>query len=159
MTNSQMQLLAAEQAQTTTDDYYTPAWVFETLALEFALDVAAPPHGIPWIPARRSLTMHDDGLATPWEGRVWMNPPFSNLTPWVDRFIAHGHGICLLPFSKSRWFFRLWAEAHGIVAPERGGSWRFAGNRSISWPIFFAAFGDECTEAIGRLGILRTAAA
>jgi len=33
------------------DDYYTPAHIFEALGIEFDLDVASPEGGIPWIPA------------------------------------------------------------------------------------------------------------
>jgi hypothetical protein len=87
---SQERLFAIKQEQDTSDDHYTPAWIFETLDLTFDLDVAAPPGGIPWIPARRYYTMEDDGLAQPWNGLVWMNPPYSNATPWVNRFLEHG---------------------------------------------------------------------
>lgn len=46
------------------------------------------------VPAVRKWTKSDDGLSMPWEGRVWMNPPFSRPEPWVDKFIAHRNGVC-----------------------------------------------------------------
>ena len=52
---SQDRLFAVQQEQLTSDDYYTPAWVFERMGIEFDLDVAAPPGGIPWIPAKRFI--------------------------------------------------------------------------------------------------------
>lgn len=61
----------------TTDDWYTPAWIFEAMDETFDLDVASPPGGIPWLPCRRYYSLEDDGLAQPWEGFVWCNPPFS----------------------------------------------------------------------------------
>ena len=101
-----------------TDEYFTPAWVFDELAMTFDLDVAAPPGGVPHIPATRFLTPVENGLAHPWAGRVWMNPPYSAPARWVDRFLEHGNGIALLPFAKSEWFFDLWAiDDVTIVAP------------------------------------------
>src|SRR5690606_27372557 len=126
------------------DDYYTPAWLFDALGLTFDLDVASPPGGVEWVPAARFYTVEDDGLSQPWTGRVWMNPPYSRATPWVDRFIAHGHGVALLPFAKSAWFERIWACAEGIVAPGVKAS-KFVGG-PISLPVFLAAYGAECVE-------------
>lgn len=150
-----MPLFGAPQEALTSDDYYTPAWVFERMGITFDLDVAAPPSGIPWIPATRHLTKLEDGLTADWTGRVFMNPPWSQSTPWVLRFIEHNHGVALLPISKARWFDRLWSVADGIVMPNEGGAWKFASGRSVQFAIFFAAFGADCVEAIANLGRIR----
>ena len=42
---SQAVLFGAEQSELTSDDYYTPAWVFERMGIEFDLDPCAPPGG------------------------------------------------------------------------------------------------------------------
>jgi hypothetical protein len=146
-------LFPVEQHATTSDDYYTPAWVFERMGIDFDLDVCSPSGGIPWIPARRFFTMADDGLAQPWEGRVWMNPPYSNCTPWVRRFVDHGHGIALLPLAKSGWFTRLWGTSVPMVVIDSG-FFDFVGG-PVFCPTFFAAFGEDCVEAISRLGRVR----
>ena len=156
----QAPLFGAPQAALTSDDYYTPAWVFERMDITFDLDVCAPPGGIPWIPAARHFTVEDDGLAQPWHGRVWMNPPFSGTAPWVDRFIDHGHGVCLVPHSRARWHGRLWASGAAMADPNPVDSSMFMFMRegkptNIYMPVFVAAFGDECVEAIGRLGRVR----
>ncbi len=155
----QPRLFATPQEQLTSDDYYTPAWVFERMAIKFDLDVCAPPGGVPWIPAARFLTQEDDGLTSEWTGRVWMNPPFSQCLPWVEKFINHHHGICLIQMSKGRYTRRLWNEAEGVwvcdvdmkftIAAEAGA------RADVYMPIWFAAFGDECVEAISRLGVVR----
>jgi hypothetical protein len=158
----------------TSDDYYTPAWVFERMGIDFDLDVCAPPGGIPWIPAARFFTQEDDGLAQPWEGRVWMNPPFSRsgvvgkdasvrragfrtgTGDWVRRFIEHGHGIALTQVSRSNWWASLWNEADAVVMRH---PLLFVGEdparKSIFMPTAFAAFGEECVEAISKLGRVR----
>jgi hypothetical protein len=153
-------LFPVEQRETTSDDYYTPAWVFERMGIRFDLDVCAPPGGIPWIPADRFFTMADDGLAQPWHGRVWMNPPYSNSTPWVERFITHRHGIALVQMARAHWCHRLWREADAVVLATADdklfefiasdGTWQH-----VYMPVHFAAFGDDCVEAIAHLGRVR----
>jgi hypothetical protein len=154
----QSSLFGLEQAQMTSDDYYTPSWVFDRLGLVFDIDVCSPPGGLPYIPARRHFTMADDGLSQPWSGRVWMNPPYSDAEPWVDRFIAHRHGVALLPVVKSFWRLKLWAEADAIGDLADVDRIKFMRNgkpTEIMFPTFFAAFGDECVDALNRVGVAR----
>jgi hypothetical protein len=160
-----MQLFPVEQSERTSDDYLTPRWVFETLGLEFDLDVAAPP----WethVPAKRKFTKADDGLSQEWEGRVWMNPPWSKPAPWAERFLAHADGIALVPWAKSQWVIDLWTTADALTLPQRWHLWPGPGgfdgdghhdgrNVSVWTPWFFAAFGDECVEALSNLGRVR----
>ena len=156
MSAGEPRLFAVQQEQLTSDDYYTPAWVFERMGIEFDLDVCAPPGGIPWIPAKRYYTQEDDGLVQPWEGRVWMNPPYSGTSPWARRFVEHANGVCLVPHSRSAWWGELWASAPAIAD---AGMFRFykpgGTYENVFMPVVFAAFGDECVEAIGRLGVVR----
>jgi hypothetical protein len=162
MTMLAPRLFEVHQHELTSDDYYTPAWVFERMGIEFDLDVCSPPGGIPWIPATRFFDMADDGLAQPWEGRVWMNPPYSKATPWVNKFVDHRHGIALLPTAKSYWLDTIWGAAEAIVMYGHGGEMPFVrpGRPPFRpwFPVSFAAFGEECVEAIGRLGVVRRVA-
>ncbi len=161
MTHIQPALFGAPQTQLTSDDYYTPAWVFERMGIEFDLDVCSPPEGVPWIPAKRYFTMADDGLAQPWEGRVWMNPPFGNPKPWVERFTEHGNGVCLVPVSTAPWFRLLWDAPDATMAlfGDRAiFSQRGEGEVGIPLRCVLFAFGAECVEAIGRIGVVRVAA-
>lgn len=155
-TNGTLPLFGVEPTERTSDDYYTPRWVFERMGITFDLDVCAPPGGIDWIPAARYFTMADDGMAQPWHGRVWMNPPYSCVTPWVDKFIEHRNGVALVPAAKSAWMYRLWGDAEAVCFHEK--SFTFVVVGSIAMPVFFAAFGEECVEAISRLGVVRRVA-
>lgn len=84
---------------TTSIEWFTPPAIFDRLGLSFDLDVCAPPGGLPWVPATRSFSKPDDGLAQPWHGRVWCNPPYG-LANGIDRFLArmaeHGNGVALV---------------------------------------------------------------
>ena len=96
------------------DEWFTPAYIFDALGERFDLDVAAPVDGPRHVPAKDWL--HQDGLARPWHGFVWMNPPFggrNGLVPWLDKFFTHGHGIALTPDRTSApW----WQDAQGRAA-------------------------------------------
>lgn len=50
-----------------------------------------------------------NGLVLPWFGRVYLNPPYSDPTPWADRWIAHnGPKIWLSEASGGiRWFTKI----------------------------------------------------
>lgn len=49
----------------------------------FTLDVAAAAHNAK---CERFFTVDDDGLQQSWAGeKVWCNPPYSNIRPWVAK--------------------------------------------------------------------------
>jgi hypothetical protein len=141
------------------DDYYTPDWVFNALGIEFDLDVAAPKGGISWLPAKNHFSIEDDGLAQNWYGKVWMNPPYSMPSAWVDKFIEHNNGICLLPFSRSKWFLKIWEKADCIIALPSNFKFmhKDLGSQNVFMPVFLAAKGNECSEYLknSRLGAPR----
>lgn len=91
------------------DDWYTPAYVFEALGCTFDLDVSAPVEGPRYVPTKRWLW--ERGLEQEWSGFVWMNPPYghqSTKRAWLSKFIGHRNGIALLPDRTSApW----WQEA------------------------------------------------
>ncbi|WP_374387181.1 DNA N-6-adenine-methyltransferase [Brevundimonas sp.] len=99
------------------DEWYTPPHVFEALAVRFDLDVAHPNGLTTHVPAARHYW--SDGLELPWDGFVWMNPPFggrNGLEPWLDRFFAHGNGVALTPDRTSApWFRKAWMRADAVM--------------------------------------------
>lgn len=78
-----------------TDVWLTPPEIIKALGT-FDLDPCSPINR-PWNIATHHLTELEDGLLTPWNGRVWMNPPFSNLIPWFSKMALHNNGIALTP--------------------------------------------------------------
>lgn len=106
-----MTLFGLPVQQTDSDERFTPPWIFEALGEHFDLDPASPIGLATHVPANYVYTREDDGLTQPWNGFVWVNPPFSNATAWADRFIAHGNGIWLGVVANSGWFQRLVARS------------------------------------------------
>ena len=141
----------------TSDECYTPRELFDLLDIEFDLDPASCPPELSAVPARRIYTVEDDGLSQPWEGRVWLNPPYSKPTPWVHRFLQHGHGIALLPVSRNaKWMRRLWSDADGVALWSDALFNRADGTKyGIPFVALLWAMGDDCVEAIGRVSRAR----
>jgi phage N-6-adenine-methyltransferase len=149
----QQHLFGQPQTELTSDDYYTPKWIFDALDLRFELDVASPPGGPPYVPCDRYFTQEDDGLAQEWQGRVWMNPPFSKASNWVERFILHSNGIALLPAARSAWFNKLWNDqnARCFCLPS---NFAFVGG-TIAYTCMIWAYGDVNQRALSNLGMSR----
>ena len=139
------------------DDHYTPKWLFDGLGLTFNVDVCAPTEGVPWIPAKTHFDIEADGLAQEWKGLVWMNPPYSKPTPWVDKFIEHGNGVALLPSTRGKWWYKIW-EAADIVMPT---PYNFKFERPdghakvIMFQTMLFGIGEEAKEAISQLEMHR----
>lgn len=73
------------------DDRETTPEVFAEIDARlgpFTLDVAASAHN-------RKVTSYysieDDGLNLGWFGRVWCNPPYSNIRPWIEKAHREWH--------------------------------------------------------------------
>ena len=105
-----------EPSQGGSDDWFTPAYVFDALGTRFDLDVAHPPQKT-FVPCNAMITA--GALEKPWQGFIWMNPPFgarNAIEPWLDRFFKHGNGIALTPDRTSAPWFRLaWRRAEIVL--------------------------------------------
>ena len=66
--------------------------------------------------ARHLICWPDDGLQKDWNGRVWLNPPYSEPAPWLERLMRHGDGIALvLASTDTKWFHDYAAKATGLL--------------------------------------------
>jgi hypothetical protein len=99
-----------------TPEHYTPPKVIDAvveclgeIALDPCSDITAT------VPATQRYTEKDDGLALPWAGTVYMNPPYGrDIDDWVAKLCEeHAAGgvteaIALLPArTDTQWFRRL----------------------------------------------------
>ena len=86
------QQVSKRGAKPEVDNLETPWDFFKPLneRFGFTVDVAALPTNAK---CERYYTPDDDGLDQAWVGeRVWCNPPYSDIAPWVEK----ANGECLL---------------------------------------------------------------
>lgn len=102
--------------ETTTDVWLTPPRIINSLG-SFDLDPCCP-NDLTWKTASEfySLENNQDGLELPWNGRIWLNPPYSKWEPWLKKLKEHGNGIALI-FAKTetRGFHEhIWNDANAL---------------------------------------------
>jgi hypothetical protein len=157
-----------------TPEWYTPPELFAALGLEFDLDPCAPPlPAASWIPARTRFSLSgetvlsgprqqivQDGLAAPWRGRVWLNPPYATRTAaWIGRLVQHGDGIATTFVRTDTLWWQWAAAAADAVCFVYGrvefvpGDLRFRRRSRSGAASCLLAFGEECAAALRRSGL------
>lgn len=104
------------------DEWYTPQFIFDGLGTSFDLDPCSPGDNVfCCVPAARSYVRAQNGLVQPWEGFVFMNPPFGGRNghvPWIRKFLEHGNGIAIVrAYTSSGWFHDWAVKAHALLFP------------------------------------------
>ena len=97
-------------------EWLTPPEIVRALGV-FDLDPCAAPDPRPWDTATIHITKPYDGLAVPWHGRVWCNPPYGRETfKWMAKLAEHKRGIALI-FARTEtqgFHAEVWNKAHSI---------------------------------------------
>ena len=141
------------------DEWLTPPEIIEALG-EFDLDPCSPGARRPWDTAKEHYGVSDDGLTKPWNGRVWLNPPYGReAAAWLDRLAEHGNGIALI-FARTEtdMFFRhVWERADAILFLRGRLHFHFVtGERAKAnsgAPSCLVAYGLNNVWALDRLGL------
>ena len=97
----------------TSDHWETPPVYVTELEAEFGKFDLDPCCESKTAKAPKFYTKKEDGLSQPWQGKVFLNPPYSNPGPWLEkaiREIYEGRAslvVALIPASTdTRWFHR-----------------------------------------------------
>jgi 5'(3')-deoxyribonucleotidase len=149
-------------------EWYTPPHII-TAAREVLgtidLDPASNAKANKWTKAKRYFTEKTDGLTKNWHGKVWMNPPYSGMTPkfvgkLIDSYEIHGtvtEALCLVNATacKDNWLQPLFNYVLCFMQPLRFINEK--GVVQVKAPFASCAvyFGDkpECfAEVFGKLG-------
>ena len=80
-------------ARPSSNEWYSPSWIVDPAREALGgidLDPASCAQANETIRAARVFTAADDGLAQDWQGRVWLNPPYSggDLIEWCRKLVA-----------------------------------------------------------------------
>lgn len=153
-----MGMSSHQSAKMGTDEWLTPPDVVRALGA-FDLDPCSPINR-PWDTAAKHYTVDDDGLASPWFGRVWMNPPFGReATRWMRKMAAHGNGVALIPArTETAMFYEsVWGAADAVLFIQgRPHFHRVTGERApfnSGAPICLVAYGLANVLAIEQSGL------
>lgn len=95
------------------NDWITPKFILDSLG-EFDLDPCAC-NPQPWSTANMMWT--ENGLDRDWFGRVWMNPPYGQVTAkWLCKLSEHGNGTALIfARTETKMFHKyIWDRADGV---------------------------------------------
>ena len=100
------------------DEWLTPPEIIKALGA-FDLDPCAPSdERRPWDMASNHYSAEQNGLALPWHGRVWCNPPYGlEAARWLEKLAAHGNGIALI-FARTEtamFFDHVWKKADALL--------------------------------------------
>lgn len=137
------------------DEWYTPKFIFDGIGLTFDLDPCSAGAGVGFVPAHHIYTKAEDGLAQPWSGIVFMNPPFggrNGQVPWLRKFVEHGNGIALVAARTSAgWFHKLAPQMDAMLFPK--GKTKFVRpdgsiGRSPGTGVVLFALGDVASDAL-----------
>ena len=102
-------MIAGMNVDTGQKTWLTPKWIVDAIG-PFDMDPCVPDH-MPWSTATRMITKAEDGLVVPWEGTVWLNPPYGRESlPFLMKMASHRNGVALL-FGRT--------DRHQGVAPIR----------------------------------------
>lgn len=134
------------------DEWLTPLPIIQSLG-QFDLDPCSPINR-PWNTAQHHYTIEDNGLQKNWFGRVWCNPPYSDIENWVKKCAYHANST-LLVFARTEteWFFRhIWNKADSIFFfANRIRFYDVNGNKAASnsgAPSVLVAYGKINVEAL-----------
>lgn len=142
-----------------TDEWLSPPDIVNALGT-FDLDPCVPAdlplsHRFAFL----SYTKLQDGLSQDWHGRVWLNPPYSNVTDWMEKLSEHGNGIALV-FARTdvKWFHdHVWPDARAILFIRKRPHFYYPDGTKAEGnsggPVCLIAYGRDCADRLKESGI------
>lgn len=142
-----------------TDDWLTPPELVRSLG-GFDLDPCGSVRQSGDLAATVYRLPESNGLLLPWHGRVWCNPPFSQMKAWVNRFTLHTNGIMICPARiRVQWARPLWETADAILYLKESVRWISqdgVSNLNDLFDFMLVGYGPANTEALRWSGLAGT---
>lgn len=110
----------------TSDHWATPPTLVHELAIQYGPFDLDPCCHAETAKAPKFYTPAEDGLSSPWHGKVFMNPPYSDVSPWLEKAIAETRAgrveivVALLPACTDTAWFHTLVQGHAEVRFLRG---------------------------------------
>ena len=105
-------------------EWETPSALYDSLHREFdfTLDAAASHENAK---CAKYFTIDDDGLSQPWDGRVWVNPPYGRgIGHWVEKAYQESRRgslvVCLIPSRTDTGYWHDYAMKAAAIRFIRG---------------------------------------
>lgn len=158
-------------ARPSSNEWYSPSWIVEPARAVLGsidLDPASCAEANETIRAARFYTAADDGMAQPWRGRVWLNPPYSDrdLIRWVTKLVAARasgavpEAVVLLPaYTETRMSQAALAACDAVCFPARRVQFHRPGLPATNPPaasmlVYFGARVDRFRAAYSDRGLV-----
>lgn len=162
------------------NEWYTPPEYVDLARLvmgDIDLDPASNDLAQGWIKAATYYTVQDNGLYRPWQGRVWLNPPYSSqVSKWIDKAISDYEAgnitqsiLLVKPAVGSAWYQRLsgqfarcephkrirFINAQGIAqsSPVHGNSFFYIGQDIHRFHEHFSTIGNIALPFNAGMGV------
>lgn len=135
------------------DEWYTPPRIVQALGA-FDLDPTAGPmnHAL----TNFRLANGECGLQREWFGRVWLNPPYSNVHLWLEKMASHANGIALVNARPdAQWFHKMASAAEALFWLKGRIKFTRPGGGALNTPVgsVLVAFGSDNVEALRNSGL------
>jgi phage N-6-adenine-methyltransferase len=118
---------------TSSDEWETPQWLFDKLneQYHFNLDLCATSENHK---CDKYFTKEQDGLKQDWKGVCWCNPPYSQVSKWVEKAYDEAQKgsviVMLIPARvDTRWFHEWIYEMYGVEVEFLKGRLKFSGSK------------------------------
>jgi len=140
------------------DEWLTPRSILQPLG-KFDLDPCSPIKR-PWDTATQHYTINDNGLILPWDGRVWLNPPYGDtMIKWLKKMAEHDNGIALTFARTDTKQFHQWIFPHAISLLFLQGRINFCtvdgrvAKDNSGAPSVLIAYGEQNTDVLADCGL------
>ena len=150
--------LSSHQKNGGHDEWLTPPEIVKALG-QFDLDPCSPVVR-PWDTAAKHYNVHDDGLAQPWHGRVWLNPPFGReAVKWLRKMVQHRNGVALIPArTETAMFYEcVWNVASAVCFMKGRPHFHYVDGRRAAAnsgaPICLVAYGSFNADWLHEAGL------
>lgn len=151
------------------DGWYTPPWLVDIVrgflgGIDTDPATCAAAQAI--VGAATWYTEAENGMAHPWYGRLWLNPPYSGPAKWTDKALAHYRNgdvsealVLTNSYTETGWWQRMAADGAMLFFAGRMNFWHpektATQNRTGQTMCYLGPRRATFAATFGHLGLVR----